>query len=69
MLVHDPEEQRIVGRILRLAERGWRDHRIAKAMRAGARNPRRGGEWSRGTVSSILATAGRTGTGSVATGA
>ena len=44
------------------APRGHGAHRIARVLNEdGAKNPRTGGQWSKGTVASILRTAKRLG--------
>ena len=55
-----PVEQRLRDRILALYAAGSGAHRIARVLNEGGeKNPRTLGQWSKGTVASILRTAKR----------
>ena len=56
----DPQEQRVLARILDLERGGLRDQRIAGVLNStGQLNPRTGKPWTRSTITSIRRTAAR----------
>ncbi len=62
VLVPHPVEQRLRDQILALHAAGSGAHRVARVLNEhGEKNPRTGGQWSKGTVASILRTAKRLG--------